>query len=451
MKLPDAILTSGNRLAGREASYLAIRMFRGPQILAWSCPIRPLLIVRESHLSALSEFTGPARDLKERRYERVCDSKEGSETVSPPVQQPLCSLNCETHQLTKASFKNLLSNAILSSAHHPSKFPVSVNAKPVSDSLKCTFVKDLDKNVKAVSSYPDCLVNTTCLRPRGRPWDICQPSLLLTNRSQCKLPHSNLYYRHHLVRPLSSCTRTQWILNHSHNGPHPSVLKFDQDRALHQAAPHEADPWKYCLSLENERRCRQRLAPNLSLYDPDKIKIGQSQSKGKNQERWAAVLVSLCSVDGEPAFLFTLRSSMLKGRHKGDVSFAGGKSDPSDRDVVDTALREAREELGVTVPTERVWGTLKPLRDRSGMIIAPVLANLGPLEDLSFKPNPGEVEDIFTMSLSHLCNPQNRGYTNFRTGDKYGYTLPVFRNGKYRVWGLTAMALDYTLKLVVPR
>ena len=44
-------------------------------------------------------------------------------------------------------------------------------------------------------------------------------------------------------------------------------------------------------------------------------------------------------------------------------SFAGGKNDPSDKDVVDTALREAREELGVTVATEKVWGILKPLRE----------------------------------------------------------------------------------------
>lgn len=44
-------------------------------------------------------------------------------------------------------------------------------------------------------------------------------------------------------------------------------------------------------------------------------------------------------------------------------SFAGGKSDPVDRDVVATALREAQEELGVNVETERVWGVLRPLRD----------------------------------------------------------------------------------------
>lgn len=61
-----------------------------------------------------------------------------------------------------------------------------------------------------------------------------------------------------------------------------------------------------------------------------------------------------------------------------------------------------------------------------------------------------QVEEIFTLTLAHVCNPENRGYTHFRTGDRYGYTLPVFRNGKHRVWGLTAVALDHTLKLIVP-
>ncbi|KAJ3590507.1 hypothetical protein NHX12_008458 [Muraenolepis orangiensis] len=211
-----------------------------------------------------------------------------------------------------------------------------------------------------------------------------------------------------------------------------------QSRALHRAAPRQPTAPRDCLSPENEQRCRRSLGRHLKLYE----------ARGKDQGGWASILVSLCSVRGEPSFLFTLRSSQLK-RNKGDVSFAGGKKDPSDKDVVHTALREAREELGVTVATEKVWGILKPLRDMSGMMVAPVLANLGPIEDLSFKPNSEEVEEVFTMSLSHACDPSNRGYTHFRTGAAFGYTLPVFRNGKHRVWGLTAVALDHTLALIL--
>lgn len=61
-----------------------------------------------------------------------------------------------------------------------------------------------------------------------------------------------------------------------------------------------------------------------------------------------------------------------------------------------------------------------------------------------------KVEEVFTLTVAHVCNLQNRGYTHFRIGNRYGYTLPVFHNNKYRVWGLTAIALDSTLKLIMP-
>ncbi|XP_076832891.1 mitochondrial coenzyme A diphosphatase NUDT8 isoform X2 [Brachyhypopomus gauderio] len=208
-------------------------------------------------------------------------------------------------------------------------------------------------------------------------------------------------------------------------------------RGVHRRAAQPAT-LDECLSAQNEARCRGQLRANAALYET-------VPAKG-----CAAVLVGLCTVGGEPSLLFTLRSSKLRGRHKGDVSFAGGKRDSSDRNVVDTALREAYEELGVAVTEDEVWGLLKPLRDRSGMLIAPVLANLGPLESLTLRPNPTEVEEIFTLTVAHLCNPQNRGYTHFRTGDHYSYTLPVFHNAKYRIWGLTAIALDQTLKVIMP-
>ncbi|OWK17305.1 NUDT8, partial [Cervus elaphus hippelaphus] len=164
----------------------------------------------------------------------------------------------------------------------------------------------------------------------------------------------------------------------------------------------------------------------------------------------AAVLVPLCSVRGVPALLYTLRSSRLAGRHKGDVSFPGGKCDPADRDVVHTALRETQEELGLAVPEERVWGVLRPVHDREKATVVPVLAGVGPLDPESLRPNPEEVDEVFALPLSHLLQEQNQGYTHFCRGGHFQYTLPVFLHGPHRVWGLTAVITEFTLKLLAP-
>lgn len=284
-------------------------LVRGRQILTWSCSVRPLLLLRESHLTAFSEHAGTgwhaARELSERRYE---GSPLSTETVSCSTQLYFYSSDCGNHQLREQSFKKITSKAI---------FPSQSQTPQVSASGKCKLVanpvvEDLAQNPKAVSAYQDCLTNTTCLQPCSRLWHNCQPSHSFTNKTHsCTYLQSHLYYRQHFVRPFSSSTLKPWILK--------NFLSRWQTRALHQTAPHVVDAWRDCLSLENENRCRLSLEPNLKLYEVEKRRKGANQSQGKNQGKCASVLVSLCSVEGEPAFLFTLRSSTLKGRHKGDV------------------------------------------------------------------------------------------------------------------------------------
>ncbi|XP_012520928.1 PREDICTED: nucleoside diphosphate-linked moiety X motif 8, mitochondrial [Propithecus coquereli] len=191
-----------------------------------------------------------------------------------------------------------------------------------------------------------------------------------------------------------------------------------------------------CLSAEGERRCRRLLA--------------EATARLRARPASAAVLVPLCSVRGVPALLYTLRSSRLAGRHKGDVSFPGGKCEAADQDVVHTALRETREELGLAVPEEQVWGTLRPVYDTQKATVVPVLAGVGPLDLQSLRPNPKEVDEVFVLPVAHLLQTQNQGYTHFCRGGHFSYTLPVFLNGPHRVWGLTAVITELTLQLLAP-
>lgn len=131
-------------------------------------------------------------------------------------------------------------------------------------------------------------------------------------------------------------------------------------------------------------------------------------------------------------------------------SFPGGKRDSCDRDAIATAVRETREELSLCLEEDHVWGVMTPLPDRRGLSVAPVLANLGPLEHLTLKPNSQEVEAVFTLSISHLLQKENQGYTNFCQKRQYSYTLPVFLNGPHRIWGLTAVITELTLELLAP-
>ena len=159
----------------------------------------------------------------------------------------------------------------------------------------------------------------------------------------------------------------------------------------------------------------------------------------------AAVLLPLV-MRAELTLLLTQRSSQLRA-HSGQVAFPGGRTDESDQDAVDTALREAHEEVGLPRHHVEVLGTLPTYVTGSAFIITPVVALVKPGFEL--QPNPEEVADVFEVPLGYLMNPANHRRHEMAFDDgirqwlSMPYTDPVNEadDGEAReryIWGATA-------------
>jgi 8-oxo-dGTP pyrophosphatase MutT (NUDIX family) len=113
----------------------------------------------------------------------------------------------------------------------------------------------------------------------------------------------------------------------------------------------------------------------------------------------AAVLVPMHGWPDNPGLIFTERRSDLS-RHAGEISFPGGRRDPGE-ELIETALREAEEEIGLAPGNVEVVGALPPI----GTFVTNYKVHpfVGLIEQgLRFEPNPTEVESVLIASLDDL-------------------------------------------------
>jgi 8-oxo-dGTP pyrophosphatase MutT (NUDIX family) len=153
--------------------------------------------------------------------------------------------------------------------------------------------------------------------------------------------------------------------------------------------------------------------------------------------RPAGVLVAIWDQPGGARLILTKRSSHLK-HHPGQIAFAGGKVDPGDDGPIGAALREAWEEIGLPPDRVQVVGTLPPHETVTGFLVTPVLGFVS--GDFEPVPEAGEVEEVFTVPLSHVLDPANFRVERRRwrgTWRRY-YAVPY---GPYYIWGATARIL----------
>ncbi len=158
----------------------------------------------------------------------------------------------------------------------------------------------------------------------------------------------------------------------------------------------------------------------------------------------AAVLVPLYGWPQNPGLVFTERRADLR-RHAGEISFPGGRRDPGE-ELLDTALREAEEEIGLQPDAVEIAGALPPVGTFvTSYKVHPFVGRIEP--GLRFEPNPAEVESVLLASLDELA----AGYAKRRLVRR---GVPI-KTDSYLiadklVWGATARILRQLLERLRP-
>ncbi|RBC30589.1 CoA pyrophosphatase, partial [Xanthomonas oryzae pv. oryzae] len=151
----------------------------------------------------------------------------------------------------------------------------------------------------------------------------------------------------------------------------------------------------------------------------------------------AAVLCGLVPREQGTTVLLTRRTDSLR-HHAGQVSFPGGRMEPSDADAAAAALRESCEEIALGAQQVHALGYLDPFLTVSGFRVTPVVAVIDPA--FVAVPQPDEVADVFEVPLAYLMDPDNLRSVELEFRGCPRRVLEYNWPG-HRIWGATAAIL----------
>lgn len=160
----------------------------------------------------------------------------------------------------------------------------------------------------------------------------------------------------------------------------------------------------------------------------------------------ASVLVPVYrGTSGELRLILIRRSN--NGTHGGHLAFPGGKRDLSDRSMLDTALREAREEIGIPENQIEILAELPPTETRTtGFRVHSFLGRI--IQPVAWERNEHEVAEIIDLSLAELVDAEVLDEDAGLLADASApRRTPFYRVGDDQLWGLTFRIL----RGVIPR
>ncbi len=158
----------------------------------------------------------------------------------------------------------------------------------------------------------------------------------------------------------------------------------------------------------------------------------------------SAVLIPLSERDGQLHVLFTQRSHELR-HHSGEISFPGGRREPEDDSLAETALREAYEEVALLPSDVHLYGALTRIPTITGFQVTAFVGEFDAPYDLII--NPDEIHLIFQAPLAELADPAIHRVEEREFGGQV-YPIHFFDWNGHVIWGATGFLLDTFLNYV---
>lgn len=166
----------------------------------------------------------------------------------------------------------------------------------------------------------------------------------------------------------------------------------------------------------------------------------------KSNTQQSSVLVIIhFNHEYSPTVIFTKRSLNLRN-HAGEISFPGGRVSDQDRSIIETAIRETHEEIGLSIQKHKIIGSLAPTNTyTTKIVIYPFIVILGKVS-FPFKPNE-EVEKVIEIPIEILRDRITIDEEHSSNDNK----MFKFNVNGYLIWGATARILKNLLDLIYPQ
>jgi 8-oxo-dGTP pyrophosphatase MutT (NUDIX family) len=193
-----------------------------------------------------------------------------------------------------------------------------------------------------------------------------------------------------------------------------------------------------------EAYCQMTKTASLSSHAGNQLNyikaiLSRTKDTSKRSIKAAAVMIILTVINEKIYILFTHRTDIVS-THKDQVSFPGGLQELKDENLIQTAIRETNEEIGILINENNIYGNLPEQRSISGFQIHPFVCYIENLENI--KLNQAEVKHIFTIPLDWILDHKNWSFETYKSPDGKERQVVFFQKYKNEiVWGITGQIL----------